>query len=229
MTGSGMLFVTADQTPVPPFDNVLQYCLETFSGNAFLSSDFAEMNLSIDGDGNEQSVITLLSSLSSSSVASSGAANGLPLVRVGAASLRDLEGDDRGDGFLCNAGGPAVQVRLDNGVRLLFNLFYFPDSSNPTHICAANVPFEIGFGEFDNHTVCIAVDENGNTNMALQSDPNSPFLEILFSDLPGCTAGRQAAPTASEIGLAALALALLAGGVALLRRRGDFTDSLPLV
>jgi hypothetical protein len=228
MTQSGTLTVTSVQNATE--ETSLQYCEETFSGPAFLSPGMGEMNLSRNPGDTQQSIITLLTGLSSPSSTPSalaGNAAGDGPFRLGAATLRSIFGTDRGEGVLCNAGGPAIQVRLDNGVKMIFNLQPFPDASNPTHMCARGVPLEVGFGEFDTHDVCIPVDANGNTPIALENAPDEPFMVILFSQLPACSLGREAAPTASELGLILLALALLGGGVWLLGRRQAFADSLP--
>lgn len=231
MTQSGQLTVTAEQ--VPDENTSLQYCEETYTGPAFLSSGMAEMNLSIGGDGNAQSIITLLQGLSHSPSGTPsfavGAGQGEAPISLAAATLRDIFGNDRGEGFLCDAGGPALQVRLDNGVQMIFNLEPFPSSGTPTHICVPAVPVEIGFGQFAQNDICFPVDANGNTPIALENAPNEPFMTIIFSNLPGCSLGRQAAPTSSEMGLILLALTLLGAGTWLLSRRQTFTASLPRV
>lgn len=230
MTQSGQLTVTAEQ--IPDENTSLQYCNEEYTGPAFLSSGFAEMNLSIGGDGTAQSIITLLQGLSGPSGTPThllGSGQGGGPLTLTAATLRDIFNNDRGEGFLCNAGGPAIQVRLDNGVQMIFNLQPFPSSGDPTHICVPAVPVEIGFGQFALNDICFPVDANGNTPIALEEEPNAPFMQIIFSNLPACSLGRQAAPTTSELGLILLALALLGGGTWLLSRRRAFTASLPRV
>lgn len=229
MTQSGQLTVTAVQMPA-----TLQYCEEVYTGPAFLSGHTAEMNLSRSGSG-LQSIITLFQQSSSATPSytppfaiGGGQGNG-GAVALNAASLRDVLGDDRGEGFLCNAGGPALQIRTDSGVQMIFNLRPFPSSGTPTHICVPGVPLEIGFGDFDTHDICFPVDEEGNTTLALENAPEEPFIEILYSNLPACSLGRQAAPTSSELGLILLALALLGVGTGLLGRRRTFAASLPRV
>jgi hypothetical protein len=227
MNHSGVITVTAVQSPTN--ETSRQYCNEDYTGPAFLSPGGGQMNLSIGGDGTLQSIINLFfgsSSTPSSTLAVGGAnGNGAPVV-LNAAELNDLFGGFRGEGFLCEEGGPGLQMTLDNGVTLLFKLRGFPNSSNPTHMCVPQVPLEAGIDDFEMDDICFPVDSNGNLSLFVQGS-DTPFLTAPLSGLPSCTLGRRAAPTASEMGLILLALALLGGGTWLLSRRERFAASLP--
>jgi hypothetical protein len=216
--------VTGTQSNIDD-DTVLQHCDVLYRGTASQNHGI-ELNLRENEMGNRQSIIHLLSQLSSDSFTPTfavGGASGDPET-IGAAELENIFGAFRGNGFLCNSGGPKLQMTLDNGVRVLLDIEPFPDSSDPTHMCVKSVPFEIGFGEFDTHDVCFPVDENGNIVVGTEE---TTFFIVMFDDLPACTLGRQAAPSASEWGLIFLSLALLGGGSWFLSRRRALAESLP--
>ena len=228
MNQSGQVTVTSTQ--VPDEETTRQYCDTDFTGPAFLSPGGAEMNLSIGGEGNLQSIINLFfgsaSGSPSPSISLGGAnGNGGPAV-FNAAFLTDLSGGFRGEGLLCESGGPSLQMRLDNGVTMLFKLQGFPSDSEPTHMCVPQVPLEAGIDDFEMDDICFPIDADGNISLFVQGN-STPFLTVPLNGLPGCTLGRRAAPTASELGLILLALSLLGGGSWLLSRRERFAASLP--
>jgi hypothetical protein len=131
-----------------------------------------------------------------------------------------------GSGQICSAGGPAVEITGDDGVKVLFAIVPFPDAQNPTHMCVHNVPVQLTAGGKVLRTVCFPV-RNGMTDFALGSTPDDPFAIIAFDSLPPC-GPRAEAPSMSEWGLIVLTLGLLAVGTWVRGRRGTFYESLPL-
>jgi len=127
---------------------------------------------------------------------------------------------ESGSGQVCSAGGPTAQITGDDGVTVLRQLVTVQDGSN-SYMCAHNVPVELLGGGFVFKTACFPV-RNGGADFALENTPDTPFVVIDFSSLPGC--GRlTGAPTMTEWGLITLMLALLAFGTWTLGRRPGFS------
>jgi len=136
-------------------------------------------------------------------------------------------------GMLCNQGGPAVVVQTEpNAPRMLFGLQNVdcsgcpsspcvPDTQNPTHL-KVTVPLRTTTGSLVTRDVFIA-QQNGSLTSSLDS---TSLGSIALGGLGSCVF--PAAPTASEIGLVLLTLALLAAGAWALGRRPAFSESIPL-
>lgn len=139
-------------------------------------------------------------------------------------------------GMLCNQGGPAVVVQAEpNAPRMLFGLqevdctscsgdpdppssACVPNTQNPTHL-KVTVPLKTTTGSLVMRDVFIPLP------LTLSVDSTS-LGSISLGDLSSCAGA--AAPTASEIGLVLLTLALLAAGAWALGRRRTFSESIPL-
>jgi len=133
-------------------------------------------------------------------------------------------------GMLCNQQGPAVVVQTGpNAPRMLFGLQEVdcsscpcvPDTQNPTHL-KVTVPLRTTAGSLVTRDVFVA-QQKGSLTLSLDS---TSLGSIPLGGLGSCALA--AAPTASEIGLVLLTLALLAAGVWALGRRRTFSESIPL-
>jgi hypothetical protein len=134
---------------------------------------------------------------------------------------------DPGDGFLCNAGGPAVQIRTISG-RIVVTDITFVGGNPPTHACV-KIPFEFSQGGKQLFDACVPITPEGTIEFSVEGG-NGPFaVAPLTGLLPACGAGRTAAPSASDLGLVMLALGLLGWGAWTLGRRSGFARSLPLL
>ena len=131
---------------------------------------------------------------------------------------------------LCNQQGPAVVVQTGpNAPRMLFGLQdvdcsscpCVPDTQNPTHL-KVTVPLRTTAGSLVTRDVFVA-QQKGSLTLSLDS---TSLGSIPLGGLGSCALA--AAPTASEIGLVLLTLALLAAGVWALGRRRTFSESIPL-
>jgi len=136
-------------------------------------------------------------------------------------------------GLLCSQGGPAVVVQTGpNAPRMLFGLqevdcsscpgsACVPDTQNPTDL-KVTVPLRMTDGSLVTRDVFIPLQ---GMSLTLSLDSTS-LGSIPLGGLGSCVL--PAAPTASEIGLVLLTLALLATGVWALGRRRTFSESIPL-
>lgn len=133
---------------------------------------------------------------------------------------------DPGFGLLCDAGGPAVQVTLRGGARVIRDISFVGNGQGPTHACV-EMPFEL------NDTphmmvlrdACVPITPARTVEVAVDGEP-SPLTVTALSGLPPC--GSAAAPTTTVFGLIALVLALLGFGAWTLGRRRTFVGALPL-
>lgn len=139
-------------------------------------------------------------------------------------------------GMLCNQGGPAVVVQTGpNAPRMLFGLQEVncsgcssypslpcvPDTQNPTHLKVTG-PLRTVDGSLVTRDAFIPLQ---GMSLTLSLDSTS-LGSIPLGGLGSCVL--PAAPTASEIGLVLLTLALLAAGAWALGRRRTFSESIPL-
>lgn len=218
--------------------NLLLVCTGQCNGSGFISSGFGEAmidNCDYSGTPNVPLVADFCETVSScesdgtpTTAIGGSAGGGLPLRPIAGEVFQTFSGFDRvGGGQVCTAGGPAAIVEGDDGVKVLRNLFRFPNATNPTHLCADNVPVELATGGFVFRTACFPIAPNGTSPVALSDSPEAPFAIIDFSTLQACGAN-QGAPTASEWGLIFLMLTLLAGGTGALSRRRHFAGALLL-
>lgn len=125
-----------------------------------------------------------------------------------------------GFGFLCNAGGPAVEIQTISGRRVVTDLKFIDG-----FVCV-NMPFETVSGSKVLLDACLPLTDSGILEFSVGD--GSPVAETVFTGLPSC-GGRNAAPTASDIGLVALGLALLGFGAWKIGARRGFSASLPLL
>jgi len=133
-------------------------------------------------------------------------------------------GGSVGQGHLCTAGGPAVEV-MDLG-GMTFVSRFTPLTSNLVKYLCTMAPIPLAGGGMGMFNVCTPVDAANNSVISTVNAATTPMAMIPFGNgLAPCTGGRMA-PTASELGLIGLALALLGGGTWVLRRRASFGDSL---
>lgn len=203
-------------------------------GSGFVSHDFAEAIINSCEYAFAPFVplvadfcTSLSSCLSSSASQSAGtvAGNGSVPVLTAGAIFRVTQSFRAGFGQLCSAGGPAVEITGEDGVKVLRNLFPYPDAESATHMCVDNVPVQVqDSGDFVQKTACFPVN-NGVSAYAFDDGP--PFALIVFDSLLPCGEVR-GAPTASEWGLISLMVALLGLGVWGLGRRRSFSAGLPL-
>jgi hypothetical protein len=130
-----------------------------------------------------------------------------------------------GAGFLCNAGGPAVQITTISGRIVVTNFTFL--GSPPTHACV-KVPFEQLSEAKVLLDACVPLNANGDIDLGV--DDGDLFATIpLSGPLPACGAGRTAAPSVTDLGLVILALGLLGFGAWTLGRRSGFARSLPML
>lgn len=134
-------------------------------------------------------------------------------------------------GLLCSQNGPAVVVQTGpNTPRMLFGLQdvncsscpCVPNARNPTDL-KVTVPLRMSDGSLMTRDVFIPLQDN---SLTLAADSTS-LGSISLGSLGSCILGA-AAPTASELGLVLLTLALLAAGAWALGRRRTFAESVPL-
>ena len=232
----GLLLITGKQADGP---NKLRVCTGNCTGNAFLDGTSDEVVLhSCTFAGAPFVPMTAdfcpklgpclasnINSTTSSAAVQAGLAS-VPLTITAGVVTQDLIGVRSGFGQVCTAGGPAVEITGDDGVKVLRALEPFPSSGSPTHMCVRNVPVQLASDGFVFRTACFPV-ENGVTNFALASDPEVTLARIDFTELPPCGAVR-GAPTVSEWGLIVMMLGLLSAGVWTLSRRRAFYAGLPL-
>jgi hypothetical protein len=139
-------------------------------------------------------------------------------------------------GMLCNQGGPAVVVQTGpNAPRMLFGLQEVncsscpcvPDTQNPTHLKVTG-PLRTVAADGGLLVTRDAFIPLQGMSLTLSLDGTSPTSlgSIPLGGLGSCVL--PAAPTASEIGLVLLTLALLAAGAWALGRRRTFSESIPL-
>lgn len=214
--------------------NLLRACTGKCYGSGFVSAGFGEAMLESCQFAHPPFVplrADFCSSLSSCQNAPSvaqPAGNGSgPLVLRAGSIFRTSTSFNAGFGQLCSAGGPAVEITGDDGVKVLRELFPFPPG-NPTHMCVSNVPVQLESNDqFVNRTACFPV-SGGVADFAFLGSEGEPFARVTFEALPACgaTAG---VPTTSQLGLAVLLLALLLFGVRTLSRRRGFAEVLPLL
>jgi hypothetical protein len=227
------LVVTGMQDSGP---NQLRACTGSCFGSGFVSSDFGQVSLDTCEFASPPfvpllaefcSTLQSCTSESSPTVLAQPAGNGGGPVDLTAGALfRTMTGDRAGFGQVCNAGGPAVEVTGDDGVKVLRELFPLPPD-DPTHLCAANVPVELQMGGMVDKTACFPV-MNGVADFAFLDSPEAPFARISFNLLPACGA-TEGVPTTSELGLGLVLAALLVIGVRALARRRGFSEVLPLL
>jgi hypothetical protein len=235
MADGSALMINGTQNEGP---NKLRACEGPCYGNAFASSDFAEVAISncvfsgvpfvpMFADFCESSSCD--SALDDATAPAAGRAAGLaPLaLRSGAIFRTEFGLELAGAGVVCSAGGPAAQITDDSGNTVLRELTPFPDSQDPTHMCAANIPVQLASGPVVLRMGCFPV-ADGVSAFALSGSPDMPVALIDFENLPGCSGRASRAPTASEWSLIGLIASLLVGGTWLLARRPRFADSLPL-
>jgi len=130
-------------------------------------------------------------------------------------------------GMLCNQQGPAVVVQAEpNAPKMLFGLQEVdcsscpcvPSTQNPTDL-KLTVPLRTTDGSLVMRDVFVPLP------LTLSVD-STALGSISLGELGSCAGA--AAPTASEIGLVLLTLALLATGAWALGRRRAFSESIPL-
>lgn len=229
------LQITGTQNPGP---NLLRPCTGSCFGDSFLSSDFVGVQLNscefaspfwsqIEADFCSTAA-RCRQGMSAASSQAGGRAAGLdgggPLSVVAGELFRASTGP-AGFGRVCRAGGLAVQINDDSGMTVLRDLFAFPNTQNPTHLCVNDFPVQLdSTGMFVLRTACFPI-ANGRADVALSGNPTAPIVTIDFSNLISCSTGT--APTMSQWGLMALMLGLLGSGVWALGRRRGFA-SLPL-
>lgn len=213
--------------------NQLRACTGDCNGSGFMSSDFGEVML----DDCEFAFApfvplradfcsTLSSCTSETPTLAQPAGNGPGPVELRAGAIfRTLTSFRAGFGQVCSAGGPAVEITGEDGVKVLRELFPFPPG-DPTHMCVNNVPVQLASDDsFVNKTACFPV-SGGVADFAFLD--GEPFARISFVALQACGAVA-GVPTASEMGLGILLLALLVFGVRTLSRRRGFAEVLPLL
>jgi hypothetical protein len=127
--------------------------------------------------------------------------------------------------MICSNGGPAVIVRTTDGTTVLFALEFYPDAANPTYLKAPNIPISNAMGQtvFVDGYIPVTPDRK----ITVTVGTGDPVVEIALDELQPC--GGPAVPTMNEWGLIALMVALLAGGVWVLRRRRSFAGSLSML
>jgi hypothetical protein len=125
----------------------------------------------------------------------------------------------------CNAGGPALLVRVLPGFSFLLGLEPVPASGPPDFYCVPDVPF--GSGGIALHDLCLPVDAARDATFSFATSPDSAVARIRFGGLADCGAGPLPAPTLGRWSLAAATLALLGLGVWALGRRRAFALSMP--
>jgi hypothetical protein len=135
-----------------------------------------------------------------------------------------LPSEDTATAFLCSNGGPAVIIRTTGGTTVLFALQFFPDANEPEYLKLPNIPISNSVGEKVFIDGYIPVTSDGRLTVMVGAET---FVDIPLTELQAC--GTPAVPTMSELGLIALALALLAGGVWVLRKRPAFARSLSML
>jgi len=143
------------------------------------------------------------------------------------AEFQDEGEDQTALGVLCSANGsPAAQVRGGGGPNLLVDLNLYPNASSPTHLEVPGPPlqFELASGGFQSFKAYVPVTSDGHLTVSNTTAPNALLVDIDLGALPQC-AGGHGAPTATEGGLIALALSLLAMGTWALSRRDSFARS----
>ena len=133
--------------------------------------------------------------------------------------------EETAGGVICTNGGPAVIVRATDGTTVLFALQFFPSANNPTYLKAPSIPLKTAVGEMVFVDGYIPVTPDGKITV-MPEGTTTPFVEIALADLAPC--GGPGVPTMNELGLIALMLGLLAGGVWMLRKRPAFASSLTL-
>lgn len=237
-SNSGALEVTPSQSGSAT--NPLRVCQGTCDGFAFLDSDsFTAMITGCNwgalspGGPFVPACMELASSVPDSSDSpctasgAAGGAQGQTVLELKAGRLFypgfEFIIAEPGFGFLCNAGGPAVEISTISGRRVVTNFTFIGES--PRYACV-KIPFELTDGSKKLLDACVPLNANGNIDYA--SGPDEPFAETPLTGLASC-AGRDAAPTASDFGLVALGLALLGAGAWTLGRRRGFSASLPLL
>lgn len=236
---SGPLTVTTSQSSMA--SNRLRACMGPCNGYGMLDSSSAMATIfSCDWDSSspggpfvpacmEFGSSVPSSSSSSCSVTGMGASQGAmsgPLeIKAGRLFYPGFEFiiPEPGFGFLCNAGGLAVEISTISGRIVVTDITFKGDP--PTHACV-KVPFELDDGSKKLLDACVPLTMNGDIEYAAGS--GDPFAVTPLTGLPSC-GGRNAAPTASDLGMVALGLALLGMGAWMLGRRRGFSDSLPLL
>lgn len=214
--------------------NQLRACTGDCTGSGFMSADFGEVLLD-DCEFAFAPFVPLRADFCSSlancqnapAIAQPAGFDGAPVVLRAGSIFRTLTSFNAGFGQLCSAGGPAVEITGEDGVKVLRELFPFPPG-NPTHMCVSNVPVQLESNDqFVNKTACFPVN-GGVADFAFLGSPEEPFARIAFEALPACgaTAG---VPTTSQLGLIVLLLGLLLFGVRTLSRRPGFAQVLPLL
>jgi hypothetical protein len=136
------------------------------------------------------------------------------------------EGSEDAGGCLCNSGGPAAQVRTTDGMTVLMPLEYFPDSNSPQYLKAPGIPISNAIGNKVFIDGYIPVTSERKIIVQLEGG-DDPLVEINLDNLSPC--GTQAVPTATEWGLIALMLGLLAVGVWVLRQRPRFANAMAML
>jgi hypothetical protein len=213
--------------------NKARPCLGRCVGSGFVSVDFAETIIN-DCDWGIHSpgapfvplVADFCSTLASCQSGSAPVAHAgqapTPLQITAGLITRITTSTVAGFGQLCTAGGPAVEITTDRGVKVVRNLFAYPNASNPTHMCASDYPVQLESGEIVNRTACFPV-ADGSTPISIGDEP--PLVIIALDALPDARGARRADD--EPVGLIGDAVAADARRVGIVRRRG-FAEALRL-
>lgn len=231
--GGGSLNVTGSQAPGP---NQARGCTGSCYGTGFTSA--SQIGVLLDDcefaggpfvplQGDFCTTMAACASSGTATLAQPSGASPDPVILTFGTLFRTLTQDQAGSGQLCSANGPAIEIIDEDGLRVLRELFPYPEGS-PTHMCASNVPVQLENDGFVNRTACFP-SNGGVSPIALSGAPDDPFAIINLNALPPCGGESRGAPTVSQLGLAILLLALLGFGVRTLSRRRGFAEVLPLL
>ena len=231
LTNGSALEIQATQ----PVTTTLRACAGPCFGDGFLSSDFGQVTMSScewrrpPGPPWVPAVVEFGPTVpSSSSPIATGAAQGAmnqPLAVQAGRLFYPLDPvEDPGFASLCDAGGPAVQVKLMGGAMVVREIKQL--QPNGQAFACVNMPFEMEAGGFDFFDACVPTTPAGNIEVRPGGD-TGPLAIARLVGLPSC--GTTAAPAATGLGLILLAAALLGTGAWALGRRRSFVASLPLL